>query len=238
VATSRRQILVLFLTGAAMSAGVSGLLRRRPETIETEPMPGVPGFERMAAGPVSGFADPFFGIGEAPASASLPKGRIADLHTAEAAPGMVRVASFSDYYCPYCRVLTKMLAEEASAGRIAVTWHELPLLGPRSVTAARAALAAGLQGAYLPYHERLMKGRFVADAPYLTRIAESLGLDPEKLLADMDSPVVTGQLDRSAALGRLFGIYGTPALVVGRVLVLGEINRATLQRLLDTQARV
>ncbi|MFV0359098.1 DsbA family protein [Tropicimonas sp.] len=235
MATSRRQLLFLFLTGMAMSAGVSGLLRRRPIGLETAPLPGVPGFRYLIAGSTSGgVADPFFGIGQ---PESRPAGDLAYLFTAPARPGQVEVASFSDYNCPYCRVLSKTLAGIAGDGEIAVTWHELPLLGPASVAAARAALAADMQGAYLPFHNRMMATRFRPTAPYLTEAAGALGIDGDRLLADMEGPEVAARLRRSAGLANLFGIVGTPALVVGRTLVLGNIRRRDLERLIGMERR-
>ncbi len=234
MATSRRQALGVFLVGALMASGISGLLRQRGGGLETRPMTAVPGFRYLSSGTLSGARpDPFFGLDGA---APRPRGNLADLFTAPQSTGQVPVAAFSDYNCPYCRVLTKLVIEEADTGTIAVTWHELPLLGPNSVIAARATLAAGLQDAYLPFHQRLMKSRFRPNAAYLETVADGLGLDPERLLRDMEGPQVTARLEASAGLANLFGIYGTPALVVGKTLVLGEIKRRDLRRLIRMEA--
>ena len=235
MARSRRQFLVVLTVGILASAGVSGLLRQRPKGLATEPMADPPGFRRLAGGPVSGgLSDPFVGLdaGQAPVAA----GDLDALFIAPKATGQVPVAVFSDFNCPYCRVLTRMVAEEAGRGGIAVTWHELPLLGPSSQTAARAAIAADLQGGYLAFHRKLMASAFRPTPAYLAGIAAAEGLDPERLFADMEGPEVAARLAASAGLAHRFGIAGTPAMVVGKVLVLGEISPRDFRRLVADQA--
>jgi protein-disulfide isomerase len=150
-------------------------------------------------------------------------------------PG-VRVASFSDYFCPYCRVLTQELAQREAAGRISVAWHELPLLSEASEVAAKAALAAERQGGYAAFHARLMRARFEPTPAYLAEIARSAGLEAERLLTDMDSVAVRAQLAESAAVAARFGFIGTPALVIGRTVVVGTVSPARLDQLIAAEA--
>ncbi|RYH10926.1 DsbA family protein [Tropicimonas sp. IMCC6043] len=226
---SRRQFFWLAAGGAVMSASVSGYLRNRAIPLETRPITGLPGFSYLEAGPrTGGLPDPFFGLD----AAETPAGSLEDLFDGTPAPGVVPVASFSDYNCAYCRVLTKMLPE---IDGIDITWHELPLLGARSVMAAKVAIAADMQGAYMPMHARLMRSGYRIDAAWLHRAADELGLDGARLVADMEGPEVADRLERSAGVAALFGIYGTPALVVGHVLVLGNIDRADLNRLIEQE---
>jgi protein-disulfide isomerase len=151
--------------------------------------------------------------------------------------GVVPIASFSDYNCPFCRVLTERLAalDAARPRRVRVTWHELPLLGEASKAAARAALAAGRQGAYPAMHARLMRAGLVPTPAYLAEVAEGLGLDPARLLRDMGSAGIDAALRRSAALADVFALPGTPALVVGRTVVLGAVGERTLARLIERE---
>lgn len=144
---------------------------------------------------------------------------------------VVPVASFSDYYCPYCRVQTKRLSdiEARSDNNIRIVWHELPLLGEASTLAAKAAMAAKYQGAYSAYHERLMKSPFQATPEYLRILAEDIGVDHDRLIADMEGERVQIDLENSAALARIFAFVGTPAMVIGRTVIQGEISDRTIQ---------
>ena len=212
-----------------MSGMVTSYLRQRSTSLETRPIKGLPGFRYLEAGPSTGnLPDPLIGLDRTHPPAESLDG----LSDADPAPGIVPVASFSDYNCTYCRILTKLLPDIPG---IEITWHELPLLGESSITGAKAALAAELQGAYLPMHGRLMRSGFRINSAYVRQVAQDLGLDAGRLMRDMEGPGVAARLNRSARLASRFGIYGTPALVVGRILVLGNINRADLMALIDTE---
>jgi protein-disulfide isomerase len=101
--------------------------------------------------------------------------------------------------------------------------------------AAKAALAAKRQGAYVAFHEALMRGAFVATPAFLADLAARLDIDPEQMRADMQSPETARAIAESRALARLFAFPGTPALIVGRTVVVGEIDDATLRALIDRE---
>lgn len=202
------------------------------------------GFRRLSAGESSTGLDPFIGMNATgPDSLAGAEARVrADICGAlfgddlsETQP--VPVAFFTEYYCPYCRVQTKTLAalEARPDSNLRVIWHELPLLGQSSEVAAQAALAAKRQGAYVAFHERLMKSSFVATPEYLQALAQDIGVDHERLIADMQSAPVTEELEKSAALARVFGIFGTPALIIGRTIIQGQVDEKTILRVVEME---
>jgi protein-disulfide isomerase len=236
---SRRRLL---LGGVAVVAVGGWGARDRiaalwPRDFDFEPLDDPPGFRRLAGGPTSGGFDPFVGLADSRAAATTDPATLrADLCGAlfggAAPPGVVPVASFSDYYCPYCRVLTRRLAALEDEGLVRVAWREWPLLGETSELAARAALAAKRQGGYVAFHEAMMRGGFVATPAFLEDLARRSGLDAARLRADMDSVAVSREIADARGLARLFGFIGTPALVVGRTVVAGEIGAADLRALI------
>ena len=151
----------------------------------------------------------------------------------------VRIASFSDYNCPYCRVLTPILArmESESDGKIQIAWHELPLLGDLSILASQAALAAKKQGAYASFHKRLMRAAFLKTPEYIQRLAGDMGIDGDRLATDMQSQEIKDEISLSIALSKVFGFIGTPALVVGGTVVQGQISEKTLARLIEIERK-
>lgn len=240
---TRRQLIggALAIGGgyAALRYGLPGLVDRLTGLPETVPLTNPPGFRALPIGDVSQGLDPLIGLNPAQGAGLDPdrlNGRLcaALFGQARIPDGIVPIASFSDYACPFCRVLTPRLQqlEAASDGAIAIKWHELPLLGPASAQGARAALAAGLQGRYADMHARLIRAGFQPTAPYLREVAEDLDLDADRLLDDMDSPQISDALIDSQALAQLFRMVGTPALVVGRTLVQGAISAVDLDRLI------
>lgn len=241
---TRRDLLV---GGSIAVAGYFGLRFGLPAMLglaepqfEFQPIDGVDGFRRLPAGQLSGAGAVFAGLSTPdprvqaamPAVAADP---CAALHGPDPIPGgIVPVASFSDYNCPYCRILTPRLARmeaDPDVG-IQVSWHELPLLGESSILGARAAIAAKRQGNYLGFHERVMATRFEPTPDYVAEVADLVGLQSGLLLFEMNGDAVLDEIARSEALGKLLGLIGTPALVVGRTVVLGAIDEGRLNRLI------
>lgn len=214
------------------------------EDFEFEPMAEVAGFRRLAGGASTAAFDPFFGLdaeaGEDRATlVEEVRGDVCGTLYGGPTDGdsVVRIASFSDYNCPFCRVLTLRLAEiekDAKSG-VEIAWHEFPLLGEASEMAAKSALAAKRQGAYVEFHRRLMRAPFQTTPEYLVALADSIGIDHDELRKDMESEAVSRELAQSSALAEVFGFIGTPALVVGRTVVQGEIGDATLGRLIERE---
>jgi protein-disulfide isomerase len=147
----------------------------------------------------------------------------------------VQIVEFFDYRCPYCKTLTKILAEMQGSDRVRIVYKEWPILGNSSELAARAALAAAKQSKYLPFHMRLMNSRFIPTAAYIEDLAVELGMNQAQLLKDMNANDITVAIQRTAALASELGFTGTPALVVGRTIVQGAITRIQLGSLIENE---
>ncbi|MEM8580126.1 MAG: DsbA family protein [Pseudomonadota bacterium] len=210
------------------------------------PIPTAPGFRRMTrSGSTSnGLGDPFVGVtipsSGKPQPVAIP-GRInapCDALFGPARPKRVPIAVFTDFNCPYCRVLDARLFELAGAraNEVSLKVHQLPLLGQESVWAARGALAAGQQDAYIPFHKRLMTAAFAIDPDYLRLVARNLSLDEDQLMQDALGPEVDQEIAISQLLAQRLGVFGTPGLVVGRTLALGNISDNTLDQLIAIEA--
>jgi protein-disulfide isomerase len=124
--------------------------------------------------------------------------------------------------------MEQLLARERD---VRVVLKDLPILGPNSVLAARALLAAQRQNAYGPLYDALMRLREDTTEPVLRREAERLRLDWTRLRREMDEPAVTARIERNVALARALEIQGTPAIVVGTTILPGAADLATLQAL-------
>lgn len=237
--TNRRHTLFTIAGIGAAYAGLRYFPDFGGDEVAFEMVVDPPGFRRLTAGESSSGFDPFYGLGgsgpdplkeaKARARSDVCAALYGDL-TSD--PDIVPVASFSDYYCPYCRIQTKKLAalEARADSGMKVAWHELPLLGASSNLAAKAALAAKRQGAYVAFHQRLMKTPFQATPEFLRVLADSIDVDYGMLVADMQSDLVARELETSAALGSVFAFVGTPAMVIGRTIIQGQVSDNTLLR--------
>ncbi len=130
--------------------------------------------------------------------------------------GDITVVEFFDYNCGYCKrgfsEIQKLVDKDTN---VRVVFKEFPILREQSEQASRVALAAGLQGKYWDIHRELITAKGGVNEEVALKAAEKLGLDIEKLKADMKGPEVQGELDRVKELAKKLGINGTPHFLVG-----------------------
>jgi protein-disulfide isomerase len=148
--------------------------------------------------------------------------------------GDVAIVEFFDYNCPYCRKVAGVLGElERTDANLRFVYKEFPILGPDSDFAARAALAAHRQGKYLEFHKALMTSRVVANQTTVLQIAETAGLDVERLQSDMDDPALASIVARNLALALALRIHSTPSFVIADRVYAGGGELADFQRVID-----
>jgi 2-hydroxychromene-2-carboxylate isomerase len=67
-------------------------------------------------------------------------------------------------------------------------------------------------------------------------LADSIGIDAERLLREMDGAMVSEQLALTRSLAVRFGFFATPSMVIGRTAVVGSIGETELDRLIKEEA--
>lgn len=151
--------------------------------------------------------------------------------------GDVTVVEFFDYNCGYCKTMfNTVLDTMQSDNDLRLVLIELPILGPNSVTASRAALAARKQDLYGPFHQALMNHRGGLDERSIMTLARGVGLNVDQLQQDMKDPEIDEIIDRNRAIAQQLEINGTPAFVVGSTLVPGALPPERFSELI-AQAR-
>ena len=199
------------------------------------------GYRKISGGNISGPLNIFAGLDAEPRRDLAAVQTLVDLDFEGALfadkqnDDAVQVAYFSDFYCPYCRILSSDLIAAANSEKMDITWHQVPIFGEASELAAKAAIAAGEQSAYVVFHDTLVSRPVVMTRPYLARVASDLGLDQNQFWADFDSAKTQKKLDRASVLFDRFRLIGTPGLVVGRTLVEGRISSTNLQQLIERE---
>jgi protein-disulfide isomerase len=134
---------------------------------------------------------------------------------AGARDGDVTLVEFFDYACTYCRANNPIIARILKEDRnLKIVWRELPVLGPNSLTAAEASLAAAKQGKFTQFHDQLFAaGQLTPDA--IERVQKAVGVVP------MKSNEFEQEIEKNNELARNLGTTGTPTFVVGDKILFG-----------------
>lgn len=148
--------------------------------------------------------------------------------------GNVTVVEFFDYNCPYCKKVFPSVRRLLEAdGKIRYVLKELPILGPQSVVAARAALAIWKLDSkrYMPFHASMMKTRGKLTEATIFDLAAEAGLNPAALKKAMTEPWIDQALQKNDGLAAALNITGTPAFVIGNQVVPGAVDMETLKEM-------
>jgi protein-disulfide isomerase len=140
---------------------------------------------------------------------------------------------YSDFECPYCKVgadrIRKLL--EAHPNELKVTFKHRPLpIHSEARQAALASIAAGEQGKFWEYHDRLFASQKALDLGSLERHAIELGLDLEKFRRDMASSATETKLLADEAEAESLGVRGTPTFFLNGKMIQGAQPLETFER--------
>ncbi len=148
-------------------------------------------------------------------------------------PDTVTVVEFFDYRCGYCKEVEDVVTGLSQKPGVRIVYKDLPILGPDSLIAAQAALAAQNQGAYQSFHHSLLASPVELNKQAILDLAAHAGLDVAKLEKDMASPAIADTLKRNGELAAKLGVQATPTFVVGRELVSGALSAEAFRTLID-----
>ena len=141
-----------------------------------------------------------------------------------AAPKVV-VTYFYDYACGYCRksnpAIEQLLAEDKG---LRVVYRELPILGPDSVAASRAALAASKAGRFAVFHDAM----YAAGRPSTETVAmagSAAAITPDQAR----DPAIESEIQKNMALAGQLGATGTPLFVIGDKVINSAVGYEALK---------
>ena len=131
--------------------------------------------------------------------------------------GAITVVEFFDYNCGYCRAIyPKLNALVAQDHNVRLIYREYPVLSPRSVLPAQAALAAQNQGKYTQLHTRMMEAGSPLYQDEINQLAKSVGINTTQLDQDMNSTRVMNQIQTNLSIGQALNIQGVPSFIIAR----------------------
>ena len=131
---------------------------------------------------------------------------------------------YEDFQCPFCgqfdrEMFPDLIDDYVRDGKVRVVSETMAFLGPDSVTAARAALAAGEQNRYWPYHTLLFENQGEENSGYVTNdflrgLAEDTsGLDVQKWEDRRAGNSFTKELEAVQSKAQAEGVNSTPTLI-------------------------
>lgn len=173
--------------------------------------------------------------GRAPAP-SAPDARVtrADLARIAGAPdAKLWILVVSDFQCPYCKdfhdkTFPAVQKEFVASGVARMAYINYPLnIHPNAVPAAEAAMCAGAQDRFWPFHDRLFGTQATWAAqpnprPFYDGLAAELKLDVGAWKACMDAHVMRGMIDADYQRGSQAGVRSTPTFIIGRTVIPGN----------------
>ena len=143
------------------------------------------------------------------------------------------IYEFSDYNCGYCkRVYEDLQTVLADDDKVRLVLKEFPILAQSSLDAARAAVAAQMQGKFERFHIGMMEWRGPISMDSILEVASDADIDIEQLQADMKTEAVTNVIERTRYTAQELEISGTPALIIGTEMVPGAVSADEIKKII------
>jgi protein-disulfide isomerase len=135
--------------------------------------------------------------------------------------GTVTVVQFADYRCGYCKTAAPEIQALIKADPdIRVVFKEFPIFGGVSDTAAKIALTPQVKAQGLAFYHDWMAEKALDDGAIDRRLQQA-GLDPATVRKAAEAPDIAAHIAATRKLAMALNIQGTPAYVVGDVMVPG-----------------
>ena len=128
----------------------------------------------------------------------------------------IKIVEFSDFQCPHCKhaqLPLEQILHDYPQVKLYFKNYPIARAHPYAQMAAQAAVAAGKQGKFWQYHDKLFHGDQEKESPSdLERYARELKLDIPRWKKDMDAAAEKVNRDRSD--GEKVNVDSTPTLFI------------------------
>ena len=137
----------------------------------------------------------------------------------------VKVFEYGDLQCPFCKanaeeVTPEIIENEVRKGEASITFRNFIIIGPESIPAGEAALAAGAQGKGWNFIELFYRNQAEENSGYVTEeFIESVGKeagipDLAKWNEERKSGKYKKQIEATSKQAAKLGFEGTPSFAV------------------------
>lgn len=148
----------------------------------------------------------------------------------------IKLIVFSDFQCPFSKRgadTTRALIEKYGKDKVMYVYKNLPLpFHPEAMPSAKAALAAGKQGKYYEFHDKLFEHQGELSEALYVKTAKELGLNMDKFNSDRNSKEIEDQVKADAAQANSLGFSGTPGFALNGVKILGAYPQDHFEKII------
>ena len=152
---------------------------------------------------------------------------------------LVSIVEFSDFECPFCRVVQPALKEvlKLYGGEVRLIFKHLPIeTHKHAMLLARAATCAAQQDRFWQYHD-LLFGSADRSPEHLRKLAGNAGIQVDKFQACLNSEQSQTQVVRDLDLARTLGINSTPSFVINGRNYSGALSLSEFRRIIEQELK-
>ena len=147
--------------------------------------------------------------------------------------GKMVLVEFFDFSCTFCHRVYPALKEIiANNPDVKVVAKPMAFLSPASKYAAEAALAANEQGKFAEAYSAIFEIEGRLNEESINNAMAALGLDMDKLKADMKSDKVRNTMNASSELASKIQVSGVPTLIFNNKM-LQTLDASVIQEAID-----
>lgn len=150
---------------------------------------------------------------------------------------VVTLVEFYDYNCPACKTMFSSIDAilKKSPGKLRVIFKEFPIFGPQSDQNAKVAFAVNAIAPekFFDWHALMMTHKGRADVAFALASAAEVGLDQAEVAERMKDPEFEAYINTDRELAQLLNIRGTPAVVIGDLVVNSALPQKELEAIID-----
>jgi NhaA family Na+:H+ antiporter len=149
----------------------------------------------------------------------------------------LELVMFGDFQCPFCLGAQSVLrrVRERLGDQLLFGFRHLPIpeRHPLAPLAAEASEAAAAQGSFWEYHDALYANQPKLSRETMLEVARNLGLDVERLTAEIESGAHRDRIARDIASAEASGATGTPTFFVNGKRFFGAYDAGSLVEALE-----
>jgi protein-disulfide isomerase len=150
----------------------------------------------------------------------------------------LQLLMFGDFQCPFCLGAQSVIrrVRERLGERLVFAFRHLPIVErhPLAPLAAEASEAASAQGHFWEYHDALFAAQPKLSRETMLQVGRDLGLDAERMAAEIDSGAHLERVARDVASAAASGATGTPTFFVNGRRHFGAYDASSLVEELES----